>query len=238
MPHRLNMRVPVDCQQCGWRPQRMFCNLAPAALKDFDRIGSSASLPSGSILFHEGDAGDRVYILCDGKVKLSCSSKGGKVLNLRIALPGDVLGLSGVISGDPFEVTAEALEPVSLKQIGRAEFLPFLERHGEASIHAAKAMSEEYKAAYADARRLALSTSVTGRLAGLLLDWGRSAACGNKEEMRFNMVLTHDDLASFTGSSRETITRALSKLQKDDVIAIRGASVHILLPEKLAELAA
>jgi CRP/FNR family cyclic AMP-dependent transcriptional regulator len=214
----------------------MFCNLASEALADFDAIGTSVTLPKGAILFREGDIGDRVHILCDGKVKLSCASSDGRTLNLKIALAGDVLGLSGVISGTNFEVTAEALEPVSVKLIRKAEFLPFLERHGEASMHAAKALSEEYKSAYSDARRLALSSSVSGRLAGLLLDWGRLASCG-KGEMRFNMVLTHDDLANFSGTSRETITRALSKLQKDKVIAIHGASVHILLPERLAKLA-
>ena len=215
----------------------MFCNLSSEALVDFDTIGSSISLPKGAILFHEGDPGDRVHILCEGKVKLSCTSIDGRTLNLKIALAGDVLGLSGVISDTPFEVTAETLEPVSLKVIRKAEFIPFLERHGEASMHAAKVLSEEYKSAYSDARRLALSTSVSGRLAGLLLDWGRLASCG-KGEMRFNMVLTHDDLANFTGTSRETITRTLGKLQKDKLIAIHGAAVHILLPQKLAELTA
>jgi CRP/FNR family transcriptional regulator len=237
MPHRLNLRVPADCLHCGWRPRHMFCNLGPSALADFDSIGHAVTLPTGAILFYEGDAADQVHILCDGKVKLSCTSKEGKTLNLRIALAGDVLGLSGVISGSDFEVTAEAMETVSLKAISRTEFLPFIERHGEASMHAAMSLSQEYQSALADARRLALSGSVAGRLAGLLLEWGRNAACG-KAEMRFNMVLTHDDLASFTGTSRETVTRALGRLQKDELISIRGASVHILQPDKLAELAA
>jgi CRP/FNR family transcriptional regulator len=214
----------------------MFCNLAPGALADFDAIGSPVSLPKGSVLFREGDPGDRVYILCEGKVKLSCSSRDGKTLNLRIALAGDVLGLSAVISGSPFEVTAECMEPVSLKAIGAKEFLPFLNRHGEASMHAARALSDEYKAAYSDARRLALSGSVPGRIAGLLLDWGRSASCGDAG-MRFNMVLTHDDLANFTGTSRETVSRTLSRLQKDNLIRINGATVHILMPEELTALA-
>jgi CRP/FNR family transcriptional regulator len=214
----------------------MFCNLAPDALADFDSIGTATHLSQGRVLFREGEDSDRVSILCEGKVKLSCASKDGKTLNLRIALAGDVLGLSAMISGSPFEVTAEALEPVSLKTIRRAEFIPFLERHGEASMHAAKALSEEYKAAYSDARRLALSGSVPGRIAGLLLDWGRSASCG-ESSMRFNMVLTHDDLANFTGTSRETVSRTLSRLQKDNLIRIKGAAVHILLPEKLKELA-
>lgn len=236
MPHRLNLRLPADCQKCGWRPQHMFCNLAPGALADFDSIGDATNVPRGSVLFREGEPGDRVYILREGKVKLSCTSKDGKTLNLRIALAGDVLGLSAIISGSSYEVTAEALEPVSLKAIRSTDFLPFLERNGEASMHAAKALSDEYKAAYADARRLALSGSVPGRIAGLLLEWGRSASCG-KSDMRFNLVLTHDDLANFTGTSRETVSRTLSMLQKDNFIRIHGAAVHILLPKKLEELA-
>jgi len=224
----------------------MFCNLSPEVLADFSEIGTSIRLPQKAVLFREGERSDRIYILCEGKAKLSCTSKDGKTLNLRIAFGGDVLGLSGVISGSPFEVTAEALEPVSVKLIHRPEFMSFLERHGEASMHAAKALSEEYKAAYSDARRLALSSSVTSRLAGLLLEWGRSASCtkatsvprpASEPEMRFNMVLTHDDLAGFTGSSRETITRALGKLQKDKLIEIRGVAVRILAPDKLAAIA-
>jgi CRP/FNR family transcriptional regulator len=145
----------------------MFCNLAPEAFVDFEGLGSSMRLPRGAVLFREGDPGDRVYILCDGKVKLSWGSRDGKTLNLKIALAGDVLGLSGVISGSPFEVTAETMEPVSLKLVRAGEFVPFLERHGDASMRAAKMLSEEYRSAYADARRLALSSSVTGRLAEL-----------------------------------------------------------------------
>jgi len=214
----------------------MFCNLAPDALADFNAIGSSVSLKRGSVLFREGDPGDRIYILCNGKVKLSCSSRGGKTFNLKIALAGDVLGLSAILSGSIFEVTAEALEPVSLKAIGKNEFLPFLNRHGEASMHAARAMSEEYMAVYSDARRLALSGSVLARIAGLLLDWAGTASC-EKSSMHFSMLLTQDDLACFTGSSRETVSRTLSRLQKDNLIRIQGAMVHILQPERLRELA-
>jgi len=243
MPHRLNARAPTDCQNCGWRPKHMFCNLAPAALADFDKIGTSVTLPKGAVLFREDESGDRVHILCEGRVKLSCTSKEGKTLNLKIALAGDVLGLSGVISGGPFEVSAETLEPVWVKTIRKTDFMSFLEKHGEASLHAAKALSEEYRTAFSDARRLALSGSVTGRLAGLLLEWGHASACGKAQagttqEMRFNMVLTHDDLANFTGSSRETVTRALGKLQRDGLIRINGAMVHLLQPEKLGELTA
>jgi len=227
----------ADCLHCHYRPLRSFCNLHLAALTDYSRIGTTVLHGRGAIPFREDDPGDRVLVICSGQVKLSCASRRGKILNLRFAQPGDVLGLGAVMSGGRFEATAEAVEPTYLKTIGRADFLAFLARHGEASLGAAKALADDYRAAFSDARRMALSGSIAGRLAGLLLGWGR-AASGDKVEMRFNMALTHDDLASFTGSSRETVTRTLGKFQRDKLIEIRGASVRVLSPDKLGLLAA
>jgi CRP/FNR family transcriptional regulator len=104
-------------------------------------------------------------------------------------------------------------------------------------MHAAKALSAEYKAAFFDARRLALSGSAAGRLASVLLDWGNAASCG-KREMRFTMALTHEELANLVGSSRETVTRMLSRFKRDKLIQVRGASILILSPERLELLSA
>jgi CRP/FNR family cyclic AMP-dependent transcriptional regulator len=142
-----------------------------------------------------------------------------------------------VISGSRFELTAETIEPVQVKKIPRDDVLAFFERHGEASMHAAKALSAEYKSAFVDARRLALAGSAAGRLAGVLLDWGRAASCG-RPEMRFTMALTHEDLASLAGTSRETVTRTLSRFKKEKLIEIHGSSLHILSPDRLAQLSA
>ncbi len=237
MPALSRSSLGSRCAHCEHRSQRMFCNLSEAALADFDSIGTPITLPKGAILFREQDAGDGVLVLCSGQVKLSCTSREGKVLILKIAVPGDVLGLGAVISGSRFELTAETIEPVQLKKIRRDDVLAFLERHGEASMHAAKALSAEYKSAFFDARRLALSGSAAGRLAGVLLDWGRAASCG-KPEMRFTMALTHEDLASLAGTSRETVTRALGQFKKEKLIEIHGSSLHILEPDRLAQLSA
>src|SRR6201996_1205215 len=134
------------------------------------------------------------------------------------------------------EVTAEAIEPTEIKSIRREEFLSFIQKHGEASLHTAKALSEEYKAVFFDARRLALSGSAAGRLAGVLLDWGKAASCG-KPEMRFTMALTHEDLANMVGTSRETVTRLLARFKRDGLIEIRGSALLITAPERLEELA-
>lgn len=215
----------------------MFCNLSEQALTDFNALGAQTEVPTGCRLFGEDERDDRVFVLCNGQVKLSCTSREGKTLILKIAMPGDVLGLSAAISGTPHEVTAVTVEPTQIKSIPRTDFLAFLERHGEASLHSAKVLSAEYKTAFVDARRLALSTSAPGRLAAVMLEWGRAASCG-KPEMKFNMRLTHEELADMIGSSRETVTRALNRFKKEKLIEIRGVSVLILSPEKLEKLTA
>lgn len=211
----------------------MFCNLSPEQLKDFDSIGVQWKLSKGAILFQEDDPCDNVAVICDGQVKLSCTSSEGKTLILKIACPGDVLGLGAAISGTHYEVTAEAIEPSLIKNIHRNEFMAFLERHGEASMRAALSLSEEYKAAFYDAKRLALAPSAGGRVAAILLDWGRNASCG-KAQLQFTMSLTHEELANMAGTSRETVTRVLGRLQKEKLIRIHGTSITILSAEKLA----
>lgn len=234
----LSTARPVrDCGSCELRSLRMFCNLDEEALSDFSSIGVEVNLLKGAKLFREDEPSNGVFVICTGQVKLSCTSREGKTLILKIAMPGDVLGLGAVISGSTYEVTAETIEPTEIKSIRREDFLSFLQKHGQASLHAAKALSEEYKAAFFDARRLALSGSAAGRLAGVLLDWGRAASCG-KSEMRFTMALTHEELANLVGSSRETVTRMLGRFKRQKLIQMRGSSILIPSPERLEQISA
>jgi CRP/FNR family transcriptional regulator, cyclic AMP receptor protein len=63
---------------CEHRTHRMFCNLSEAALADFDAIGVQTLLAKGAILFREHDPGDGVLVICNGQVKLSCTSRCGQ----------------------------------------------------------------------------------------------------------------------------------------------------------------
>jgi CRP/FNR family cyclic AMP-dependent transcriptional regulator len=227
----------TSCMDCDYRSLRMFCNLSPDALREFSILGVQFTASPGSILFREGDPAAHVTVLCEGQVKLFCTSSEGKTLILKIAMGGDILGLSSAISGTVNEVTAETLAPSQIKIIPNESFLRFLEKHCEASMHVAESLSEQYRTAFFDARRLALSTSVRARLISVLLDWGRAAACG-RTEMRFHLTLTHEELASLAGTSRETVTRTLGSLQRERLIEIRGSSVTISDPEKLEREAA
>lgn len=228
---------PEDCIHCEHRHLRMFCNLTPEALADYDAIGIMMNHARGAKLFSEGDPARNVFVICFGQVKVSSTSRDGKTMILKIAGPGDVMGLSAVLANVPHEVTAEAIEPCQVKTVRKQEFIDFLGRHGIASMHAAQALSGEYMTVFHDAKRLALSGSAAGRLARLLLDWGRSASNG-KPEIKFTMALTHEEVANMAGTSRETVTRLLNQFRRDQWITIRGTSLTITKPDQLERLTA
>ncbi len=88
-------RSMQHCDTCELRSLRMFCNLDAEALGDFESIGVQATLPKGAKLFQEDGPSNGVFVICTGQVKLSCTSREGRTLILKIAMPGDVLGLGG-----------------------------------------------------------------------------------------------------------------------------------------------
>jgi CRP/FNR family transcriptional regulator len=102
---------------------------------------------------------------------------------------------------------------------------------------AAQLLSEAYRVAFTDVRRLALSESSAARLAGVLLEWGTAESIG-KPEMRLTMALTHEELANLVGCARETVTRLLGQFRRQKLIAVHGISILIQCPEKLERIAA
>jgi len=228
---------PENCLNCEHRHLRMFCNLTPEALRDYDGIGILMGHARGAKLFNEGDPARNVFVICSGQVKISSTSRDGKTMILKIAAPGDVMGMSAVLANVAHEVTAETIEPCQVKMVRKHEFVDFLGRHGIASMHAAQSLSGEYLTVFHDAKRLALSCSAAGRVARLLLDWAQAAANG-KPELRFTMALTHEEVANMAGTSRETVTRLLNQFRRDQWITIKGASMTIVKPEQLEQLTA
>ena len=164
------LQVIESCLTCPMMKDRLFCNLPPRALEGLDAISSSATYPKGAILFVEGQDPRGVFVICNGRVKLSAGSADGKSLILRIANQGEVVGLPGTISGKAYEVTAEALEPIQANFIPRDLFLQFLREHGEVALRVAEILSDIYHATYQEVRCLGLSGSAAERLARFVLD--------------------------------------------------------------------
>src|SRR5204863_2677217 len=115
-----------SCLGCTIRQDYLFCNLVPASLKTLDSIKTTASYPKGALLFVEGQLPRGIFIICSGRAKLTTTSKEGKSIIIRIAEAGEVLGLSAAVSGKPYDVTAELLEPTQANFISRPDALDFL----------------------------------------------------------------------------------------------------------------
>ena len=118
-----------SCENCGFRAISFFCQLKPPALKDFNAIRTTATYPGGALLYLEKQDPRGVFVLCAGEVKLSISSSAGKTLILRIAKPGEILGLMAVLANTPYEVTAETPHPCQVAFVRREDFLRLLAKH-------------------------------------------------------------------------------------------------------------
>ena len=236
-PYGLN--IIDSCVTCTLRRNQWFCGLSPEALKVLADVSHPAVYPGGALLFVEGQSPRGAYMLCSGKVKLSTTSRDGKVLILKIAGEGEVLGLSAAVSGQSLETTAETSSPCQVNFIEREGLLHGIATNGELALRASLALSREFQSAYRDIHDLILARSSAGKLAKLLLSWmphrDKTVEPG---EIRIRASLTHEEMAQMIGSSRETVTRLLGDLRRKDLIRLEGATMVIQDRTALEALAA
>jgi CRP/FNR family cyclic AMP-dependent transcriptional regulator len=210
----------------GYREDRIFCNLPPAAEQRLSEITMTHSYPKGAVLFSEGQAPQGVFIVRSGAVKLTVNSTDGRTLIVRFSEPGEVLGLPATLTGKPYSLTAEVIEPTQLELIARKNFLDFLREHGDVALRVAQQLGETYHAAVDEMRTLGLSHSAEQKVAHFILDWTAKHSAEN-EAAKSKMTLTHEEIAETIGMTRETVTRALSHFKKSNLIAIKGATLVV-----------
>jgi CRP/FNR family transcriptional regulator len=215
-----------NCQSCKSRASGFFCQLSGPALKDFNAVKSPAMYPAGAFLFLEKQDPRGVFVLCAGQVKLSISSSAGKTLILRIAKPGEILGLMAAMSNSPYEVTAETLHPCQVAFIRRDDFLHFVAKHPEVYQGAVEQLSSLYSGACEQLRTVGLSASAPEKLARVLLDWSTETT-DTKQGTQIKLPLTHEEIAEFIGTTRETVTRTLSQFKSRRLVALEGSTLMI-----------
>jgi len=230
------LKVIDSCLNCPVHSQRLFCDLSPGALANLDAISSSATYPRGAVLFVEGQEPRGVFIICNGRVKLTATAADGKSIIVRVGEAGEVVGLPGTISGKPYELTAEALEPIQANFIAREDFLQFLREQGEAAVKVAQMLSEIYHEMAQEVRYLGLSHSAAGKLARFLLDLQPLPSKEPGGAFRATLTLTHEEIAGMIGCSRETVTRLFASFKKSQFIEVHGSSVVIKNKAGLEEI--
>lgn len=221
------LEIVENCTNCKLKREDCFCNLSAPVLRIFSAISHQTTYPPEATLFVEGQNPRGVFLLCSGKVKLSTSSRDGKVLILKMGGPGETLGLSAVISGMEYELTAETAMPCQVNFVPREPLLDLMARYGEAGLRSAQALSRELQSAYRDIHDLILARSSAGKLAKVLLSWTPPSTNNNTKEIRVSSGLTHEEMAQMIGASRETVTRLLSDLRKKQLIRLEGSTLVI-----------
>ncbi|MEO8379483.1 MAG: Crp/Fnr family transcriptional regulator [Acidobacteriota bacterium] len=236
MPTPYNLALVEHCSDCALREAHGgFCNMSEEPVQAMDGIKFSGAYPKGALLFVEGEQPRGVFILCSGRMKLTTSSSEGRTLIVRLAGPGEILGVSATILGKPYEVSAETLEASQVSFIRRDDFLRFLNAYSEACMHTAQQLSEKYEAAQRDIRTLGLAQTTSEKLAKLLLDWSLSGE-ETAQGTRLQVLLTHEEIAQMIGTTRETITRLLSDFKRRKMITVKGSSLFIVQKEQMKKL--
>ena len=229
------MELVEDCLSCNLCSEGFFCRLPKADMEAFQKIKFTLAYPAGATLFGEGQACRGIYILCKGRVKLSATSSQGQTLILKIAQPGEVLGLNTTVSGLPHELTAETGQPCQLNFVKREDFLKFLTEHTEANMQAAIHLSRECQQAYQHLRSFVMR-SAPQRIARLMLDWSHEDS-GMATAHGIKVALTHEEIGQIIGMSRETVTRTLADFRKQRIAELHGSTLLIQNPPALQKLA-
>jgi len=221
------LEVVDNCAECKLRCADFFCDLPPDVLKRFESLKYATVFPRGAILFVEGQSPRGVFMLCSGRVKLSCSSASGRTIITHIAEAGEVLGLSAAVSGKAYEVTAETLGPCQVNFIKEGAFLKFLSEESAACLRVAQHLSNAYRLASEQVRSLGLSESTAEKLATMILGWCERDGKQTERGIVIKVALTHEEIAQLIGASRETVTRLFSDFKSQQIISIKGSTMIV-----------
>ena len=172
--------------------------------------------PRGFTVFDEGQRLEGVYLLCEGRAKVSVTSAQGKTFLVSVARPGNLLGVNAVLMGTPSGATVETLEPCRMEFLPVADLRKMLERDRKACLAVAMDLGGKLKEVMGQAELLLLSQSATEKLARLLIGW--CGDNGRSEVVKMHVGLTHEEIAQMICSSRETVTRLLGEFKRSQIL--------------------
>jgi CRP/FNR family cyclic AMP-dependent transcriptional regulator len=206
--------------------------LDPAQSDALRGIGISRRFRKGQALFHQGGSSDRVVVLLSGRVKVSRLTDEGKEIVLAFRGPGDLLGELSAIDGEPRSATVEAIEPVEAIAIAAPQFRSYLIAHPEVGVLLLQMLTHRLR----DADRIRVeygAHDTVGRVAARLVElaerYGEPAGCG----LRIGLPLSQEELAGWTGASREAVSKALQTLRKVGWVVTERRRITVLDLEAL-----
>ncbi|WP_230977533.1 Crp/Fnr family transcriptional regulator [Georgenia yuyongxinii] len=193
---------------------------------------SETSLRRGETLFNEGDPGDRLYILTEGKVKLGHTAPDGRENLLAVLGPGELLGELTLFDPGPRSTTATAVAPTRLLELEHQDLMEFLEGRPSLAKHMLKALAQRLRRTNESLADLVFS-DVPGRVAKALLDLADRFGEITDDGVHVPHDLTQEELAQLVGASRETVNKSLAEFVSRGWIRLEGRAVLLLDLDRL-----
>ncbi|MGH8985462.1 MAG: Crp/Fnr family transcriptional regulator [Acidimicrobiia bacterium] len=196
--------------------------------------GIRRTFPSGAILFREGERSAHVVVVLSGRTKISFTDRDGRESILNVRGAGDLLGELSVLDGEPHSATVLALEPVAAAVVSADEFRTLLSEHPRLSM----ALLELVVARLRDADRKRVefgAYDTRGRVARRLVELAQRFGEEGRAGVRITLRLTQEELAGWTGSSREAVAKALADFRGRGWVETGRRTVIVLDPSALAD---
>lgn len=180
----------------------------------------------GTVIFREASVSETVVVLRSGRVKVSSDTASGTEVLLAVRGPGALLGELSAIDGGPRAATVTTLEPVTALSVPSVDFERYLLGHARVSFLLMRELTRRLRDA--DRKRIEFGAyDTTGRVAARLVELAERFGERTEEGLRISLPLSQDELAGWTGSSREAVTKALRTLREEGWI--QTGRLHVII---------
>lgn len=207
----------------------LFNGLDDFYLKDIISRAEVRTWPDGIQVITEGEAGDAVYFILSGRVKVTLYGEEGREIVLAVLKEGDMFGELSIIDDKPRSANVEAITDIHCLVVSKAAFLEYLSRHHKVYMRFFAYLTGRLREATRKIGGLAL-LDVCGRIAHTLIGMAKVGEETSEKVISIERP-THEELAAMIGSSREVVSRALKKMTQEGYIKIEKDRILLYLTE-------
>jgi CRP/FNR family cyclic AMP-dependent transcriptional regulator len=204
-------------------PQDPFSPLEEATLRAIAETGIVRTFPKNAVLIHEGDAGDALYIVLQGRVKVYASNAQGREFAIAFHGPGEYVG-EMTLDGGVRSASVVTIDPTVCAIVHREQFREFILKNPDFALHLIEKLIMRVRATTEDVKSLAL-TDVYGRLVRLL---NTLAVARDDGTAQVPEKLTQQAIAERVGASRDMIGKLFKDLVAGGYLAIEDRTITVL----------
>lgn len=228
--------LPKKCHDCQSRMSGVFCDLNEGTLLDLSKHKVTNLYKKGQTLFVEGNPPYGLYCVSEGNIKVTKLGSNGRENIVRLVTAGDVLGHRSIFTDQYYSATATALEDTKVCFLDKKYILDLVKTEPSISKNIMFRLGRDLGASETKVASLS-QKSVLERTAELVLMLGATHFEECSDGKKITLKLTREEMASYLGTSSETLIRCLSELKSEGIIGQSGKNILIKDEKRLVDFA-